>query len=81
MWLASGSNRYGACASLLELSYHSGMSLEFRQYPKVAGAGGVRSIWQLVQRPRPSVRFLDSGTQVPQRRVRINLEYRLFSTT
>jgi hypothetical protein len=32
----SGSNRYGVCASLLELTYHSGIVSEIRQYPKVA---------------------------------------------
>lgn len=40
MWLASGSNRYGACASLLELSYHSGMTAQIRQYLKVVAARG-----------------------------------------
>lgn len=37
MWLASGSNRYGACASLLVAHLHCYIILAIRQYPKVVG--------------------------------------------
>src|SRR5713226_3634002 len=33
-WLVSGSNRYGACASLLDLSPHFGIIPRIRQVPQ-----------------------------------------------
>src|SRR5215475_13542243 len=42
MWLASGSNRYGAYASLFVAHLHCYIIPIIRQYPKVVGGPGVK---------------------------------------